>query len=143
MLNNGGHSANSIPKKILIVEDELMLVRLLTDLFELEGYGVSSVSDGAQAVDAVKKIMPDLITLDIMLPNLNGFEICRLIKTDENLKHIPIIIISALMQKKDIETGMKMGADLYMTKPFDSRQLLDNVRNTLVKSSVPIAVRTL
>ena len=109
-------------KKILIAEDEeniLNLIKIiLGDEFEL-----SIARDGEEVYDVLKKITPDLIILDIMLPKVNGFEICEKLKSQPKTRIIKILILSAKGMKKDVEQGMKAGADYYLTKPFDPQEL--------------------
>jgi DNA-binding response OmpR family regulator len=120
--------------KILLVEDEPVVIELLKIYLEKHGFSIIHVSDGTDALNKVRGENPALIILDVMIPKLNGFEVCRLMKSDPVLKNIPIIILSALVQKKEIETGIRMGADLYMTKPFDNSELLSNIQKLLSKT---------
>ena len=111
--------------KILIVEDEPALVRGLTDTFRGHGFDVTAVRDGAAGLDAALAGRPDLILLDIMLPGLNGFEVCRAIR-DEGLE-MPILMLTAKGQEEDIVLGLNVGADDYITKPFKIRELIARV----------------
>ena len=117
--------------KILFVEDEPTIIELITILLQRHQYEVIHVGEGDLVLAKVKEVRPDLIILDIMIPKLDGFEVCRQIKSDEGLKKIPIIILSALVQKGEIEMGIRMGADLYMTKPFQNANLLGNIEKLL------------
>lgn len=117
--------------RILLVEDEASLIELLDLVLSNCGYKISSVTDGSQVLDRVRQEKPDLIILDIMLPKLNGFEVCQRIKTDPELKHIPILILSALVQKGEIELGIRMGADIYVTKPFQNSHLIEAIETLL------------
>ena len=107
---------------ILIVEDDATMLRGLKDNFEFEGYCVTTADDGEKGLEAALSIKPDLIVLDIMLPKINGYEICRLIRKEG--KDVPIIMLTAKGQESDIVLGLNLGADDYMTKPFSIKELL-------------------
>ncbi|MCH9651269.1 MAG: response regulator transcription factor [Deltaproteobacteria bacterium] len=107
---------------VLIIEDDSTLLRGLQDNFELRGYRVHTATDGEAGLDAALSGEPDLVILDIMLPKLNGFEICRQIREAE--LDMPIIMLTAKGQEEDIVRGLNLGADDYMTKPFSVRELL-------------------
>ena len=119
-------------KKILIVDDEVELVIAMQIRFEQSGYDVLSANDGQEALDKARSEKPNLIILDLMLPKLDGYKVCRMLKFDEKYKHIPIIMLTARAQESDKELGMEVGADAYITKPFDSGLLLLKVEE-LVK----------
>ena len=114
-------------KKILVVDDDLSMDKMLVFLFETKGFDVRYASGGAQALEILKDFMPHLIILDLMMPDIDGFEVCRRIKEDDNLKHIPIIALSALPSKIHKDRAMSLGADAYIEKPFVSRNLIDTV----------------
>lgn len=116
------------PKKILIVDDEPDLVETVRFSLEMEGYQVLVSHNGEEGLSQAKKESPDLILLDLMLPKLDGYKICRLLKFDERYKHIPILMLTAKTQEKDKLLGMETGADEYMTKPFDMDQLMEKVK---------------
>jgi DNA-binding response OmpR family regulator len=107
---------------ILIIEDDPAMLRGLKDNFEYEGYRVQTASDGDAGLKAALALQPDLIILDLMLPKVNGYEICRLIRK-EGLE-MPIIMLTAKGQEEDIIRGLELGADDYLTKPFSIRELL-------------------
>ena len=107
---------------ILIVEDDPVMLRGLKDNFEFKGYGVLAVADGEAGLNAALDKKPDLIILDIMLPKINGYEVCRLIR-QENL-NMPIIMLTAKGEESDIILGLNLGADDYVTKPFSIKELL-------------------
>ena len=109
-------------ESVLIIEDDRTLLRGLKDNFELRGYRVHSASDGESGLLAALSGTPDLVLLDIMLPKLNGFEICRRIREAE--LDMPIIMLTAKGQEEDIVRGLNLGADDYVTKPFSIRELL-------------------
>ena len=107
---------------VLIVEDDPTMLRGLKDNFEFRGYKVSTATDGEQGLNAALNIKPDLIILDIMLPKINGYEVCRLIRK-ENIS-APIIMLTAKGEESDIVLGLNLGADDYITKPFSIKELL-------------------
>ena len=110
----------------MIIEDDATLLRGLVDNFHAQGYCVASARDGQEGLDAALKDAPDLIVLDIMLPKINGYEVCRLIRQHELT--IPIIMLTAKGQEEDIIRGLELGADDYVTKPFGIRELLARVK---------------
>ena len=107
---------------ILIIEDDSTMLRGLKDNFEFKGYGVVTASDGESGLNAALDSHCDLIVLDIMLPKINGYEICRLVR--ERGIEVPIIMLTAKGQESDILLGLNLGADDYMTKPFSIKELL-------------------
>jgi len=115
-------------KKILIVDDETDLVETVRFPLEVEGYHVLVSYNGEDALDQAHKENPDLILLDLMLPKLDGYEVCRRLKCDDRCKHIPILMLTAKFQEKDKALGMETGANEYITKPFDIRDLLKKVK---------------
>ncbi len=111
-------------KKVLIVDDEKDIVEAIQFRLELEGFECLVAYDGEDALAKAKKENPDLILLDVMLPKRNGYTVCRLLKFDEEYKHIPIIMLTAKTQEADKLTGKETGADEYISKPFDMDELL-------------------
>ncbi len=120
-----------VQKKVLIVDDEKNLVSLVALHMNMAGYLVSYAYDGYSALDIAKSQKPDVIILDIMLPKLNGLVVCRKLKEAEETRHIPIIILSALIETEDKFMGFNAGADDYITKPFSPRELLARVKRML------------
>jgi len=118
-------------KKILIVDDEPSIVMSLEYLLRRKKFDVLIARNGTEALNILGKSTPDLILLDIMMPDVDGYEICEFVKTSPELKHIKIIFLSAKSKKSDIEKGMQLGADAYMVKPFSTKDLLAKV-NELV-----------
>lgn len=116
------------PKKILIVDDEVDLVETIRFPLELEGFQVLVSYNGEEGLNLARKENPNLILLDLMLPKLDGYKVCRLLKFDERFKHIPILMLTAKTQEKDRILGMETGADEYITKPFDLDQLVEKVK---------------
>ena len=121
------------PKKILVVDDEVDLVETIRLPLEMEGYTVRVSYNGEDALNKARKENPNLIILDIMLPKLDGYKVCRLLKFDERYKHIPILMLTAKTQEKDKTLGMGTGADEYITKPFDIDELVKKVKAYLKK----------
>ena len=119
------------PKKILVVDDEVDLLETIRFPLEIEGYNVLVAYNGEEALNQARKENPDLILLDLMLPKLDGYKVCRLLKFDERYKHIPILMLTAKTQEKDKVLGMETGADEYITKPFDMDHLLKKVKEYL------------
>ncbi len=123
----------SIKKRVLIVEDEPSLVFTLKDTLENEGYEVAIVEDGKEAVNIVKDFRPDLMLLDIMLPGMSGFEVCK--KVREMKMNFPIIMLTARDQEIDKVTGLNIGADDYITKPFGVKELLARIQARLRRAN--------
>ena len=115
-----------MPHAVLIVEDDPVLLRGLKDNFETQGYRVRTANDGQKGLHAVLTEPPDLVLLDIMLPKVNGYEICR--QARQQGLELPIIMLTAKGQEDDIVRGLESGADDYVTKPFSIRELLARVR---------------
>ena len=120
-------------KRILLIEDEVDMVYVLTLQLEAIHYEVLSATDGQVGLDMARKEKPDLIILDLMLPKMDGYKICRMLKFDERYKKIPIIMFTARVQDQDKKLGQEVGADAYITKPFDSQVLLDKINTLLMK----------
>ena len=121
------------PKKILIVDDEVDLVETVRFPLEMEGFDVLVSYNGEDALSQARKEKPDLIILDLMLPKLDGYKVCRLLKFDQRYKHIPILMLTAKTQEKDKTLGMETGADEYITKPFEMDVLMEKVKAYLNK----------
>lgn len=115
-------------KKILIVEDEIDLANALKMRFEANGFSVEIAIDGQQALQVVRDNPPDLIILDLMLPKIDGYKVSRILKFDEKYKDIPIIMLTAKAQEHDKELGLQVGASAYIVKPFDSKDLVEKVK---------------
>jgi DNA-binding response OmpR family regulator len=115
-------------KKILIVEDEPNIVVPLQFIMKENGYDVSVAFSGEEAVDAIGESIPDLILLDIMLPGMDGFELCQMIRQKAEWKKIRIIFLTALGREADMAKGMALEADAYITKPFSNKAVVEKVR---------------
>ncbi len=116
---------------ILIVEDEKDIVKMLEYNLAKEGFKTISVNDGEDALEAVKRQHPDLILLDLMLPKMDGLEICKELKKDSKYAFIPIIMLTAKAQESDKIVGLELGADDYITKPFSPRELIARIKAVL------------
>lgn len=117
--------------RILVVEDDADLGGLLCDLLRSEGYAADRVDDGDQAVHRVAADPPDAIVLDVMLPGMSGFEVCQRLKFSRDTNRIPILMLTALDDDKARRKGLRVGADRYLTKPFEPDELLREIRSTL------------
>ena len=122
---------DSAVKKILIADDEPTLVSTLQYNLEREGYSVVIATDGEAAVAAARESHPDLIVLDIMMPRLNGLEVCRILRRE---MHVPIVILSARGDERDRAAGVEAGADDYVTKPFSMGELIARIGVLLLRS---------
>lgn len=120
--------------KIMIVDDDENICELLRLYLEKDGYATVSVNDGAQAVEAFGRENPDLLLLDIMLPGLDGWQICREIRKSSN---VPIIMLTAKGETFDKVLGLELGADDYVTKPFDTKEILARIKAVLRRTAVP------
>ena len=120
-----------LKEKILVVDDEEDIVDLIRYNLEREGFQVIPAYDGEQALELVQKEFPNLIVLDLMLPGINGFDVCRVLRNKSETSRIPIIIVSAKATEPDIVVGLEIGADDYITKPFSHRELVARVNAVL------------
>jgi twitching motility two-component system response regulator PilG len=118
-------------KKILIVEDEESLLKLESILLTTKGYLVQGATSGRSALESVAEEPPDLILLDIMLPEIDGFEVCRRLKSSPKTRHIPIILLTAKKTPEDVARGEEVGADQYITKPFKSAMVMESIEKLL------------
>jgi DNA-binding response OmpR family regulator len=120
--------------RILLVDDEPSIVKMVGKRLEVEGFEVLIAIDGQEALAKAKGERPDLVVLDLMLPKLNGYEVCTMLKQDTRYQKIPIVLFTAKAQEKDEKLGMECGADAYVRKPFRAQELLEKIR-TLLESS--------
>lgn len=125
------YSMKSGIKSILIVDDEPDIVTLLSHNLKKEGFSVTSVSDGGDALAAVKKKAFDLVILDLMLPGIHGMDVCRILRSDPGTQKLPIIMLTARGEEHDRVKGLEIGADDYMAKPFSPRELIARVKAVL------------
>ena len=118
-------------ERILVVDDEEDLLELVNYNLSKEGYRVGCVATGEEALAEARKSLPDLIVLDLLLPHVDGLEVCRLLKSDATTKHIPVIMLTAKSEEADVVSGLELGADDYLTKPFSPRVLLARIKAIL------------
>lgn len=121
--------------KILVIDDEADLVTLVKFNLEREGWKVRSASDGVAGLDAARKDLPDLILLDLMLPGMDGLEVCRKLRAEPRTARIPVIMLTAKGGESDRVVGLEMGADDYISKPFSPRELVARVKAVLRRAS--------
>jgi DNA-binding response OmpR family regulator len=124
--------------RVLVVDDEPDLVRILEFALRGAGYQVEVAADGQDGLKKARETRPDIILLDLMLPKLDGYKICRMLKFDERYRHIPIIILSARTQEGDQSLAIEMGANLFVTKPYEFEEILGHIE-TLLKSAARTA----
>jgi two-component system alkaline phosphatase synthesis response regulator PhoP len=117
--------------RILAVDDEPKILAVIQARLESVGYEVFTAEDGLTGLKQAHSLKPDLIILDLILPGLNGYQICSLLKRDKAFKSIPILMLTARSQAKDIQEGMLVGADAYMTKPYKAESLLEKIKELL------------
>ena len=129
-LSVGGYSRSAyMPKTVLIVEDNDLNMKLFQDLLEAHGYETLQTKDGKQALKMAQEHRPDLIIMDIQLPEVSGLEVTSWIKNDENIKHIPIIAVTAFAMKGDEEKMREGGCEAYIAKPISVTQFIDTVKS--------------
>ena len=127
-----------VRRKILLVDDELNILKVVTKRLEVAGCQVAVAMDGETALMKVREAPPDLIVLDLMLPKINGYEVCTRLKQHPRYRHIPIVMFTAKTQEQDYWKGKECGADAYLTKPYSSGdllQLVDRFAKALATSS--------
>jgi DNA-binding response OmpR family regulator len=117
--------------KILAVEDDASVLEVTKKRLELAGYEVITAIEGLEGLKKARSENPDLIVLDLILPNLNGYQICSMLKQDRKYRDIPIVMFTSLSQEKDVTEGFKAGADAYVAKPYDSVALLFHIKTLL------------
>lgn len=115
--------------KILIVDDDFTITELMKSLVKMDGHEPTTVNDSLQAVEVANSVSPDLITLDLMMPGLNGFELCELLHKDPNFSSVPIIIVSAKDDQESKDKALAAGASDYITKPFGIDDFLNKIKS--------------
>ncbi len=121
--------------KILVIDDETQLIEMVQMRLEAAGYEVVTASDGQEGLDKAKSIEPDLILCDVMMPKMDGYKVCGLLKNDSRYSKIPLILFTARAQQDDQDVGDEVGADAYITKPFEPPVLLAKIKELLEQSS--------
>ena len=118
-------------RKVLIVDDEPSIAKILRKQLEVAGFEVTVAVDGEDGLAKVREWKPELVLLDVMLPKINGHEVCKTLKADPELKGIPVIMLTAKTQRQDQDLAQQQGADAFLTKPFQLAELLAKVRGLL------------
>ncbi len=126
-----------MPKRILLADDEADIVTIVSMRLKANGYEVISANDGETALKLAKQESPDLLILDLMMPKLDGFKVCRLLKFDRRYKAIPIMMLTARAQPEDLKLATECGADAYMTKPLDAQGFLKKIAELLAAQEKP------
>ncbi|MBW4669462.1 MAG: response regulator [Cyanomargarita calcarea GSE-NOS-MK-12-04C] len=116
---------------VLIVEDSIAQREMITDLLKASGLTVTHASDGVEALEAIESTCPDLVVLDIVMPRMNGYEVCRRLKSDPKTQNVPVVMCSSKGEEFDRYWGMKQGADAYIAKPFQPTELVGTVKQLL------------
>ncbi len=119
--------------RVLAVDDSPTILEMIQAILVAGGYEVITATDGQEALNAARSEAPDLILLDVMLPKLDGYRVCRLLKFDQKFKSIPIIMLTAKSEEQSVVTGIRTGADQYLTKPIEPERLLSAVAEELKK----------
>ena len=123
--------ADAAKRKVLVVDDEPSIAKILRKQLEVAGFEVTVAVDGEDGLAKVREWKPDLVLLDVMLPKINGHEVCKTLKADPELKGIPVIMLTAKTQRQDQDLAQQQGADAFLTKPFQLAELLAKVRGLL------------
>ena len=121
--------------RVLVVDDDDVIRQLITVNLELEGFDVVTAVDGQDALEKVKDAQPRVITLDVMMPRLDGWEAAARLRSDPETAHIKVILLSARAQEADLQRGERIGVDAYLTKPFDPDELIDLVRRLMAEAA--------
>ena len=122
-------------KTVLIADDEPNIVAAIEFLLKQRGYDVHIAQDGGEALRAIERVLPDLIVLDVMMPQTSGYEVCQAIRSRPDWRHIKVVMLSAKGRDAEVNKGMAMGADLYVTKPFSTRDLMAKIDALLAGSA--------
>lgn len=113
---------------ILVADDDPLVLKSITFILKKAGYELVTVTDGQQALDRIREDPPFLALLDVMMPEMDGLDVCRTVKADPDLQHIPVFLVTARAMVQERERGFQAGADDYITKPFANKELLDRVK---------------
>ncbi len=120
--------------KVLVIDDDPVILELLRVNFEIEGFEVVSAGDGREGYERARADRPDLVLSDIMMPRFDGLQLLRQLKRDPSTKSLPVILLSAKAQNAEVQQGLELGADDYVTKPFDPLELIDRVNAVLARA---------
>ncbi len=121
----------TIMSTVLVVEDSITQREMITDLLKGSGLLVAIATDGMEALEQIKTFRPDIVVLDIVMPRMNGYEVCRRLKTDPKTQGVPVVMCSSKGEEFDRYWGMKQGADAYIVKPFQPKELVGTVKQLL------------
>lgn len=124
-------SEQTEPQKILVVDDDPYILMSLEFLMKKNGYNVLVARNGTEAMQIVKEFIPDIVLLDIMMPDVNGYEICKYIKSTKKLAHSKVVFLSAKSSEADIKKGYDLGASLYISKPFSTRNIVTQLKELM------------
>jgi len=125
-------------RSILVVDDNLDSVMIMRSMLETQGFEVATATNGPQALAELERCVPDVVLLDVMMPEMNGFEVCERIKTTHATSKVPVIMVTAKMQDDDLLSGYQHGADYYITKPCTAKQLLYGIDLVLDRAKVHV-----
>jgi DNA-binding response OmpR family regulator len=126
-----------VSKKILIADDEPNIVAAIEFLLQQSGYEVHVARNGEEALELVESCIPDLVLLDVMMPKKSGYEVCTRIRERADWRHIKVVMLSAKGREAEVNKGLSIGADLYVTKPFSTRELIATIKRLLDQGSEP------
>ena len=118
-------------KKILLADDEPDILFTVKKRLQKNGFEVETAENGTQALEKVKVFLPDIVILDVMMPEINGYDVCRTLRSQPETQHLPVIMLTAKAQKFDKFWGEEMGATVYLTKPFDDKKLIETITDVL------------
>jgi DNA-binding response OmpR family regulator len=125
------------PATVLVVDDDPVILKLLEVNFEMEGFQVVRAADGFEGLERARAVLPDIVVLDVMMPRMTGYEVAKALRENVETAHIPIIFVTARAQSSDVERGMELGVDDYVTKPFDPLDLIARVNTLLARAQAP------
>jgi two-component system alkaline phosphatase synthesis response regulator PhoP len=126
------------PSYILVADDDPLVLRSITFILERAGFRIQTATNGHRALDCIRKERPALAMLDVMMPDMDGLELCRQLKSDPDLKSMPVFLVTARAMKQERERGLAAGADDYITKPFQNQALIDRIREVLERSGATL-----
>jgi len=126
------------PRKVLIVDDEPNIVTALEFLLKRSGYEVRLATNGAEALEQVESYRPDVVLMDVMMPIKSGFEVCQRMRERPELAHIKVVMLSAKGSEAEVSKGLSLGADLYITKPFSTQELVATINRLFEPGGTPI-----
>ncbi|MFC2061149.1 PleD family two-component system response regulator [Elusimicrobiota bacterium] len=118
-------------KRVLIIDDNVQLLRMITKIFQVWGYSVLSAETGEEGLKLAQRKRPDLVILDVGLPDMNGFKVCEILKTEKKTEGIKILMLTGKTQIKDVEQGFQVSADGYLLKPFNPERMLEKVKQLI------------